>query len=205
MRFGNMRAAVLATTSILLATAGQARADYVNIAFLGAKISGAAVVTVSANSASVGRYTALTGTMDVLGDSSVRTGSLVANPNGSGVSFVSGATGFPGAFDDQLFLGFTTPVLDGNGLLFVSGVHDIFIYNNGGTANYDYLDYNTETRTFIAFGDLQLLVSAVQSGAPPAIPSLTVPEPSSLALCGFAGAVGLGMVARRRRSSRVAA
>jgi hypothetical protein len=131
-----------------------------------------------------GTYTAVSGSLtDNVGD----TGSaLIANPNAP-----NGATAIPGTptffYDDQLAPN-SNPSLTFNGLLFAvtgSPGEVANVYFNG--PSYGIFISNASGATVLDDHTLSFTVSPA-----------SVPEPSSLVLCGSAGIIGLGFARMRR-------
>jgi PEP-CTERM motif len=132
-----------------------------------------------------GTYTAIGGTItDNIGDTGY---TLVANPNAPGIS--TAPNGFD--FDDQLLPG-QDPLLTGGGLLFGPGGSDagafVNIFSNG-PGSYEIAKSDSsldDNPNIIAF----------------TLTPVSVPEPSSLALCGIASMIGVAYArARRKRAA----
>jgi hypothetical protein len=164
----------------LLSLAGRAEAglSYYDFSFSGGGISGSGTLTAESNGD--GTYTAISSTGTITGapDGVSDLGTLVPNPNAPGVDFADGIS-----FDNQLLVG-ENPLLNDNGLMWISNGVYANLYNRGGT--YYYLD----SVEYLGGNGTGTAVSFTLS---------SVPEPSSLVLAGTAALAGLGLYARRRR------
>ena len=162
----------------LVASAGRAEAGltYFDFSFTdGGALSGSGTLVATANGD--GSYTAVSGTLiDNFGDDGL---ALVPNPSPPGEAIPPGNPGF--YYDDQLFPG-QDPTVDANGLLFGTG---------GGVAGTLLVIYGFP-------GEYFALDNAGNIGPMVSFTLTSVPEPSSLAMCAIAGAIGL-VVARVRR------
>jgi PEP-CTERM motif len=167
---------------LIAGTAAQAQAGQLfDFSFSGGGISGSG--TLEATSNGDGTYTALSSTGTITGapDSVSDLNSLVPNPNApSGVAFEDGIS-----FDNQLLIGLN-PVLNENGLMWISNGVYANLYNRSGT--YYYLDS-------VQFSGGNGTGTAVSFTLNP------IPEPSTVILGGMACLLGLDLARRRRRKA----
>jgi hypothetical protein len=161
--------------------------------------SNVANAIISASSLGGGQFVANSGTLNVTAGLDVGTYSLVSTVGAPPYSGVSGTFLSPSGafyFDDLLFAG-TSPFLDGAGLVFVGNgpgavSTEINIWGNSAN-NYSFYSWNGST-----------LNVTVDGGAGDPLTLISTPEPSSLALLGIAGFLGVCWHFRKLKQTVVA-
>jgi hypothetical protein len=150
-----------------------------DFSFSGGGINGSGTLDATANGD--GTFTAFSGTATVTGaPNGESTLTLYANPSAPGE--VLSPSGYF-IYDSQLLPG-QNPLITNGGLLFTSSGYEVNIFSNG-PGSYTYYD-NSGYNTPVSFSLSE------------AIPSQSVPEPSTLILGGIACLMGLGFAWRRR-------
>jgi PEP-CTERM motif len=173
-----------AVFGLIAGTTAQARAGQLfEFSFSGGGISDSGTLDATANGDGTYTATSSIGTITGAPDGVSDLNSLVPNPIAPGVSFADGIS-----FDNQLLIA-QNPLLNENGLLWISNGVYANLYNRGGT--YFYLD----SVQFIG-GD--------GTGTAVSFTLAAVPEPSTVVSGGIAVLMGFGFAWRRRRKALAA-